>query len=120
MITFGILTELLARFIETVTHMQNGGSLKGLFDGATSASEPRPKPASANGEIVRRALRLKTAVFVLATLNLANLTAFAQFAEIPDTGLRQAMCTALNKPMGDLTVAEVESLTTLDASRSKR
>jgi hypothetical protein len=43
-----------------------------------------------------------------------------QLVDIPDTGLLSAIRTALNKPTGDLTVADLERLTVLDASRQAR
>ncbi len=44
----------------------------------------------------------------------------AQVVDIPDAGLRDAIRTALGKPTGDITVADMESLTELDASRDAR
>jgi hypothetical protein len=44
----------------------------------------------------------------------------AQVVEIPDPGLLAAIRVALNRPTGDLTVADLESLTELDASRQAR
>jgi Leucine-rich repeat (LRR) protein len=46
--------------------------------------------------------------------------AVAQVVEIPDASLRDAIRTALGKPTGDISVADMESLTTLDASLSAR
>ena len=40
----------------------------------------------------------------------------AQTVEIPDPGLQAAIREALNKPAGEITVADMESLTELDAS----
>ena len=38
----------------------------------------------------------------------------AQTVDIPDPGLHAAIRTALNKPTGDITIADMESLTVLD------
>ncbi|MCI0541747.1 MAG: hypothetical protein L0Z50_41650 [Verrucomicrobiales bacterium] len=50
----------------------------------------------------------------------ATSNAFAQAVDIPDSGLRDAIRQALGKSTGDITVADMQSLTTLDASRSTR
>ena len=46
--------------------------------------------------------------------------AVAQVVDIPDPGLQAAIRVALNKPAGDITVADMESLMELDASRRTR
>jgi len=46
--------------------------------------------------------------------------AATQVVNIPDPGLLAAIRVALNKPTGDITVADMESLTGLDASRQAR
>jgi len=43
-----------------------------------------------------------------------------QLVDIPDVGLLAAIRTALGKPAGDITVADMRSLTVLDASREVR
>ena len=48
------------------------------------------------------------------------LSVSAQTVEIPDPGLQQAIRIALDKPEGDITVEDIESLTVLDASRGTR
>jgi Leucine-rich repeat (LRR) protein len=50
----------------------------------------------------------------------ARQRAVAQVVEIPDAGLRDAIRAALGKPTGDITVADMESLVLLDASRIGR
>lgn len=46
--------------------------------------------------------------------------AWAQVVTIPDAGLQEAVRAALGKPTGDITVADMEGLTNLDASRAVR
>ena len=46
--------------------------------------------------------------------------AAAQLVDIPDPGLEAAIRVALSKPTGDITVADMEGLTVLDASRAVR
>ena len=54
----------------------------------------------------------------LAALWLIACAAIAQVVDIPDPGLRWAIRQTLNKPTSDITVADMESLTKLDASFS--
>src|SRR5438034_617638 len=53
-------------------------------------------------------------------LLIAPRVAMAQTVEISDPGLRAVIRKTLNKPSGNLTVADMESLTVLDASRGRR
>ncbi|MBE7499974.1 MAG: leucine-rich repeat domain-containing protein [Verrucomicrobiales bacterium] len=64
--------------------------------------------------------RKRLAALALAASVLAGPGAMAQAVEIPDPELRRMIWRALNEPPGDITVADLESLTELDASLNAR
>jgi hypothetical protein len=68
---------------------------------------------------MKTALRL-TITLALAALSLSAVNTTAQVVNIPDAGLNAAIRQVLNKPTGDITVADMESLTTLNASLGTR
>jgi internalin A len=64
---------------------------------------------------------MKTFIRLLqAAFSLATMTITAQVVNIPDPGLNAAIRQALGKPTGEITVADMEGLTGLDASRRAR
>lgn len=63
---------------------------------------------------------LLLAAFLLAGLSLAAVHTAAQVVNIPDPGLNAAIRQSLHTPTGDITVADMESLIVLDASRAVR
>src|SRR5262245_35103970 len=59
-------------------------------------------------------------LIVALALGIGPSLATAQNIEIPDPGLRAAIRATLNKSSGNITIQDMEGLTSLDASRGRR
>jgi hypothetical protein len=65
-------------------------------------------------------IRSSLTIVAVASFNLVNGDARSQTVDIPDAALAAAIRQTLNKPTGDLTARDMESLTILDASAQTR